>query len=257
MLKNLLFTVALLFCLFIPESIYSKNSNRYCYQIKIYHLKNIAQENRVDKFLKDAYLPALHRTGIKHVGVFKAISGYSTDRLIYVFIPFQKLDQFKNLTRVLENDKKYLRTGKDYLNAVYNDAPYTRIESILLEAFIGMPEPAVPNLTTPNSQRFYELRSYESGSEGYSANKIKMFNEFEMKIFKKLDFNAVFYGRVLSGSKMPNLMYMTTFSNKADRDTHWAAFTPEYNKIKFLPEFENNVSKNEKVFLYPTDYSDF
>jgi len=257
MLKNILFTISLLVCLFISESAYSRNSNRYFYQIKIYHLKNKVQEDRVDKFLKDAFLPALHRAGIKQVGVFKAISQDSTDRLIYVFIPFQKLDQFQNLTKVLENDKKYLRTGKNYLNAVYNDVPYTRVESILLEAFSGMSEPAVPNLTTPKSQRYYELRSYESGSESYSANKINMFNKFEIEIFKKLDFNAVFYGQVLSGSKMPNLMYMTAFSNKADRDTHWAAFTPEYNKIKFLPEYQNNVSNNEKVFLYPTDYSNF
>jgi len=256
-LKNILFTVSLLVCLFISESVYSKNSNRYYYQIKIYHLENKAQEDRVDKFLKDAYLPALHRAGIKHIGVFKEISPDSTDRLIYVFIPFQKLDQFQNINRKLENDKKYLLTGKDYLNAVYNDASYTRIESILLEAFSGMPEPAVPDLTTSKSERFYELRSYESPSESYSANKIKMFNELEIEIFKKLDFNAVFYGQVLSGSKMPNLMYMTTFANKADRDMHWAAFTPEYNKIKFLPEYQNNVSKNNKVFLYPTDYSDF
>ena len=165
MLKNILFTVSLLVCLFISGSVYSKNSNRYYYQIKIYHLENKAQEDRVDKFLKDAYLPALHRAGIKHIGVFKEISRDSTDRLIYVFIPFQKLDQFQNINRKLENDKKYLLNGKDYLNAVYNDAPYTRIESILLEVFGGMPEPAVPNLTTPKNERFYELRSYESPSE--------------------------------------------------------------------------------------------
>ena len=257
MLKNILFSVSLLVCLFISESAYSKNSNRYYYQIKIYHLKNKVQEDRVDKFLKDAYLPALHRAGIKNIGVFKEISQDSADRLIYVFIPFQNLDHFQNINRRLENDKKYLLTGKNYLNTVYNDAPYTRIESILLEAFSGMPEPAVPNLSTPMRERFYELRSYESSSESYSSNKIKMFNEFEIEIFMKLDFNAVFYGEVLSGSKMPNLMYMTAFASKADRDMHWKNFTPEYNKIKFLPEYQNNVSKNSQVFLYPTDYSDF
>ena len=256
-LKNILFTVSLLVCLFISESVFSKISNRYYYQIEIYHLKNKTQEDRADKFLRDAYLPALHRAGIKHIGVFKEISQDSADRLIYVFIPFQKLDQFHSIKRRLENDEKYLSAGKDYLNAVYDDAAYTRIESILLEAFGGMPEPAVHNLTTPKSERFYELRSYESPSESYSANKIKMFNELEIEIFKKLDFNAVFYGQVLSGSRMPNLMYMTAFENKADREMHWAAFTPEYNKIKFLPEYQNNVSENNKVFLYPTDYSDF
>src|SRR5665647_639079 len=142
MSKNFSFTVSLLVCLFISWSAYSKDSERYYYQIKVYHLKNKAQEERVDKFLKDAYLPALHRAGIKQVGVLKPIAQDTTDQLIYLFIPFRKLDQFQNLTKVLENDKQYLAAGVDYLDAAYNDAPYTRIESILLQAFTGMPVPA-------------------------------------------------------------------------------------------------------------------
>lgn len=257
MSKKRIFRTSLLVCLFISCSVFSKESQRYYYQIKIYHLKNKAQEERVDKFLQNAYLPALHRAGIKQVGVFKPISQDTSDQLIYLFIPFRKLDQWQNLSRVLDNDKQYLTAGEDYLKAVYNDTPYTRIESILLQAFSGMPKPAVPRLTSIKSERFYELRSYESATENYSKNKIKMFNEGELSIFKKLDFNAVFYAQVISGSKMPNLMYMTSFINKADRDKHWAAFTPEYNKIKFQPEYQNNVSKNVQVYLYPTDYSDF
>jgi hypothetical protein len=31
----------------------------------------------------------------------------------------------------------------------------------------------------------------------------------------------VFYAEVLSGLRMPNLMYMTSFENKEDRDAHW------------------------------------
>lgn len=257
MSKIKLFTASLFVCLFVSWSAYSKDPESYYYQIKIYHLKNKVQEVRIDKFLQEAYLPALHRAGIKQVGVFKPIAQDTSDQLIYLFIPFRKLDQFQSLTRVLENDKQYLVAGKDYLNAAYNDAPYTRIESILLQAFAGMPGPAVPNLTTPKSERFYELRSYEGATENYSINKIKMFNEGELSIFKKLNFNAVFYGQVLSGSRMPNLMYMTTFINKADRDKHWTAFTPEYSKIKSLPEYQNNVSKNVQIYLHPTDYSDF
>ncbi len=257
MTKNLLSTVSLLICLMISGSSYGKASKLYYYQIKIYHLKTKAQEQRIDKFLQDAYLPALHRAGIKNIGVLKPIAQDTSDKLIYVFIPYRKMSQFENLEGVLKNDQEFLKNGGDYLNASFNDAPYTRIESILLSAFTGMPQPAVPNLTGPRNERFYELRSYESSTENYSTNKIKMFNEGELSIFKNLNFNAVFYGEVISGSKMPNLMYMTTFVNKADRDKHWAAFGPEYSKIKFLPEYQNNVSKNVQVYLYPTEYSDF
>ncbi|MHB1178261.1 MAG: NIPSNAP family protein [Daejeonella sp.] len=220
-------------------------------------MKNKEQEYRMDKFLKDAYLPALHRAGIKQAGVLKPITQDTSDRLIYLFIPLRKLDQFQKLTAVLGKDKQYLTDGKDYLNAVYDDAPYTRIESILLQAFSGMPAPAVPDLTAPKSERFYELRSYESATENYAENKIKMFNKHELKIFSDLNFNAVFYGQVISGSRMPNLMYMTTFANKADRDKHWAAFGPAYKPFSSMPEYQHNVSKNVQVFLSPTDYSDF
>ena len=87
-----------------------------------------------------------------------------------------------------------------------------------------------------------------------------MFNEGgEIDLFKQLNFNAVFYGSVVSGSRMPNLMYMTTFENKTDRDAHWKAFgdSPVWQKLKALPEYQNNVSKNDQIFLYPTLYSDY
>src|SRR3982751_1635688 len=71
---------------------------RQFYEIRIYHLKNKEQEERVDKFLQTAYLPALHRKGIKTVGVFKPVNNdTSSDRRIFLFIPFKSLDQFSSL----------------------------------------------------------------------------------------------------------------------------------------------------------------
>jgi hypothetical protein len=227
MSKKSLFTVSLLYCMFTSWSAFSKEPEGYYYQIKIYHFKGKAQEERIDSFLQHAYLPAMRRAGLKELGVFKPISQDINDQLIYVFIPFRKLQQLESTRKVLENDKQYQQDGKDYLNALYNDPPYSRIESMLLKAFSSMPKPAIPSLNAPKNERFYELRSYESATENYALNKIKMFNVAEVSIFQKLNFNAVFYGQVISGSKMPNLMYMTTFNNKADRDKHWAAFTPE------------------------------
>ncbi|NTE04548.1 NIPSNAP family containing protein [Agrobacterium tumefaciens] len=228
----------------------------YYYQIKIYHIKGAEQEKTVDFYLENAYLPALHRIGISGVGVFKPIQKDSAEQLIYVFIPFKKIDHYLKLDQALEKDQTYLNAGKNYLNAAFNQAPFLRIESILLKAFEGMPVPAMPKLSSPKAERVYELRSYEASTEKLSLNKISMFNESEISIFTKLNFNAVFYGQVISGSKMPNLMYLTTFNNKADRDNHWNAFGPEYKKISGLPQYQNNVSKNVTTFIYPTNYSD-
>ncbi len=234
----------------------SKNKQHY-YQLKVFHLNTKSQEERIDRFLEGAYLPALHRLGIKEVGVFKSIPENTEHKRIYVFISAPQLGQFANLDALLQNDKTYLKAGEEYLNAPYNDPPFTRIESILMKAFQGMPAPKVPNLTFPRSERIYELRSYESATERLSANKIDMFNSAEIEIFDRLNFNPVFYGEVISGNTMPNLMYMTTFNNKKERDEHWVAFGPEYKPMTLLPKYQNNVSKNVTLLLYPTEYSDF
>ncbi len=70
------------------------------YQIKIYHLKNAEQEQKVDDFLKNAYLPALHRAGIPKAGVFKPVKTAGAEAgelLIYVFIPFKSMADFHKL----------------------------------------------------------------------------------------------------------------------------------------------------------------
>ncbi len=233
------------------------------YQIKVYHYKTAEQEFRLDAFFKNAYLPALHRAGIRQVGVFKFIGtpavAEPSEPLIYVFIPFRSADEFFKLEKKLAADKKYAEDGKDYLDAPYTNAPYTRIESVLLRAFAGSPVFQLPVLKAPMAERVYELRSYEGHTEKIYANKVEMFHKGdEMGIFKRLGFNAVFYGEVISGAAMPNLMYLTTFENRAARDDHWKAFSAdeEWKKVKAMPEFQNNVSKNEQRLLRPTDYSD-
>ncbi len=229
----------------------------YYYQLKVYHLKGDEQRELTENYLRDAYLPALHRQGFKSIGVFKQIAIDTTEQLIYVFIPAQKLARLVDIEKAISTDKVYLTQGKPYLDAAYNQAPYLRVEHILMQAFRGMPTPALPQLNTPKAERVYELRSYEAATEKLSINKINMFNDAEMDIFNKLNFNAIFYGEVIAGSRMPNLMYLTSFNNKADRDKHWAAFGVEYKKISGLPQYQHNVSKNTTLFLYPTDYSDY
>jgi hypothetical protein len=123
-----------------------------------------------------------------------------------------------------------------------------------------MPAPAVPKLSSPKAQRIYELRSYEGPTEKLYRNKVQMFNEGgEVALFQRLNFNAVFYASVLAGARMPNLMYMTSFENMADRDAHWKTFgnDPEWKILSAKPEYQNNVSHIDITFLTATDYSDF
>lgn len=237
-----------------------QNEKQEYYQLKVYNFSNSAQENRLDNYLRDAYLPALHQAGIPTVGVFKPVNGVDDyGRKIYVLIPFQSLDQFAELDSKLDNDQQYKNAGKDYIEARFNDPPYDRIESSLLRAFADMPRMHVPGHTTPAADRIYEMRSYEAATEDLYKRKVHMFNQGgEINIFDKLNFNAVFYGEVLSGSTMPNLVYMTSFPDRATRDEYWSIFRvdPDWEELKVVEYYANTVSKNNTYFLHPTDYSD-
>lgn len=261
-MKQKLSTLALLLCcmaLTLNVLAGGKGPARQFVQIKIYHLKTAEQEKRVGDYLKDAYLPALHRAGIKQVGVFKPVTQDTADVRIFVLIPFRTLDQFAKLETGLAADQLYLAAGKDYLAALHTNTPFTRLESILLQAFEGMPTVAAPQLTGDKSERVYELRSYEGPTEKYFHNKVEMFNKGdEIGIFKRLGFNAVFYGEVISGSRMPNLMYMTSFNNDAEREAHWKAFSADadWKKLSAIESYKNNVSKIDKFLLRPEACSD-
>ena len=231
------------------------------YEIKIYTVADKHQEEEVDKYLKLAYLPALHRAGISKVGVFKPVETDTAfyGRRIYVLIPFSSLDAFDQLDSKLLKDNLFQTAAAGYWEAPYNNAPYSRIESILLRAFTGAPQFQVPKLSGPGNQRIYELRSYEGPTEKLFINKVQMFNlGDEVGLFKRLEFNAVFYGEVLSGSRMPNLMYMTSFNNMTAHDEHWKAFvdSPEWKKLSAMPEYQHNVSKINIYLLHPADYSE-
>lgn len=253
---------ALFLFVLLSTALVANASKQEFYQIKIYHLKTDAQEKTVDDYLQKAYLPALHRSGITKVGVFKPLVSDQTavpEKLIYVFIPLKSLNGVLDLEKKLAGDQQYISEGKTYLDAVYTDAPYERLESIILKAFEDAPKFMLPNLKSPMKERVYELRSYESPTEKYYQNKVQMFNKGdEIGLFKRLNFNAVFYAEVISGSRMPNLMYLTTFENKADRDAHWKAFSADdyWKKLSAMPEYQHNVSKNDTKFVVPTDYSD-
>jgi NIPSNAP protein len=259
-MKPKLINLSWLCSLFLLLSVQDVKAQQYFYRIRIFHYKTQAQETRLDNYLKNALLPALHRQHIPKVGVFKQVEQDTADRKLYLFIPYKNEDELLNTHGRVWSDKQFLEAGKDYIDAEYNDLLYTRVEVIELRAFPTWPAPTEPQLSAPKSERVYELRSYESPSEKLNINKVKMFNDGgETVLFKRLNFNAVFYGEVLTGSHMPNLMYMTTFENKADRDKHWDTFgnDPEWKTLVAKPEYAHNVSKADITFLHPTEYSDF
>ncbi len=250
-----------LFALVSTNSLWAQEQKREYYQLKTYTLANEKQEKVTDTYLKEAFIPALKRMGIDHVGVFKVRPNkYVTADKIYVLVPFDSFDQFEKLDENLANDNRYQSAGSEYITAAHDNPPYEHFTSTLMRAFTDMPSMKPSEIRGPRKDRVYELRSYESPTEALYWRKVDMFNAGgEVTLFDSLGFNAVFYAEVLSGDRMPNLMYMTTFADQKSRDEHWNAFfsAPKWKEISAMQKYKNTVSKADILLLYPTEYSDY
>ncbi len=157
-LKRTMFLIAA-FCL--SYNVTAQNLHKEYYQLKLYHTKSPEQISKVDDYLKNAYLPALHKQGIKNIGVFKP-TGIDTlsDKIIYVLIAFSSLDQWQKTESKIAADKTFTSAAESFNKAKSVEAPFERVESILLEAFTDQPKLIPPGLN--KSERVFELRSYES-----------------------------------------------------------------------------------------------
>ncbi len=240
---------------------YARKNKGDFYQLKIYYLKNDDQVARVDEYLKNAYLPAMHRSGIKNIGVFKPLTNdTSLGKFIYVLIPFNSVEAWMRAEKHLSKDEAYSSLSKSFTEAPFDKAPYERIESILLDAFPGQEHLKLPPGKNPG--RVFELRSYESPTENLHNKKMAMFNTGgEIEIFNRLAFNPVFYGKVLSGNHMPNFMYMPIFESLEQRNDQWKRFGDDsvWKRISADPINENKVSVShiDSILMHSTSYSDY
>ena len=238
-----------------------KNIEREFYLIQIYHCSNLNQINGIDAYLKNTYLPYLHKTGIKKVGVFAPIDNdTATDKRIYVWLPMASLNMLDQLDQAVEKLDPMTKNELVDLENTDGSLPYNRVERIITKSFIDQPTYVKVSSLTKSPERVYEYRSYESPTENMHLRKVHMFNEGgEIALFKRLNFNAIFYSKAITGSRTPNLIYMTSFNNMADRDAHWKTFgsDPEWKKLSAAPEYLKTVSRNETILMTAKAYADF
>ena len=231
------------------------------YEIQVYRLKSEGQLNATDGYLKDVYIPAMHRLGVKQVGVFKPLSNDTAEiKRLVVITQYISLDVWRKTKLNITSDPVYVSAAKSFLDADTSSLPFSRLESTILEAFPDQPK-LIPTTLKSNPDAVYELRSYESPTEELHRLKVNMFNAGgEIVLFKRLDFQSVFYADVLSGSRMPNLVYMVVFASLAARDEHWKAFgaSREWKTVSTDPTYRNNVSVNhiDSWLMHRTSYSD-
>ncbi|HJV20034.1 MAG TPA: NIPSNAP family protein [Sediminibacterium sp.] len=250
----------LFFCSFAGAGAQTASGRDY-YLVKVYHCSSLQQIQQVEAYVGKEMIPFLHRNGVAKVGVFLPIDNdTATDKQLYLWIPLNRLDQLARIENRFGNINPYADTGLLETPVSNGTAPYNRIETSLSEAFAFHKRYHIAADFTPSPETVYEFRSYESSTENLHLRKVHMFNQGgEIALFKKLGFNAVFYARVIAGAQMPNLIYMTRFRNRADREEHWKRFgnSPEWKTMSAMPKYVNTVSKHVVVLMRASVCSEF
>lgn len=259
-MKKVIYLIALLVSLSATHKINAATPRQF-YIIRIYHCSSQAQLDHVDDYLKTSYLPFLHQFGIAKVGVFSPIANDTlTDKRIMVWIPLKSLKQIDQLDEKFENIDPFGNDPLIHLDNKDSSLPFNRIEVILTKAFKFQPQFEKNSNLVKSPNRIYEYRSYESATDEMHLRKVNMFNEGgEVELFKRLNFNAVFYSKAITGSRTPNLIYMTSFNDINDRNEHWKTFAsdPAWKKLSSNPIYLKVISKNETVLMYAKPYADF
>lgn len=238
-----------------------KTTEKDYYLVKVYHCSTTEQITQTEQYLGKELIPFLHRNGVAKVGAFLPLGNdTAADKQLYVWIPLSGLDQLARIEHQFGNLNPLADNSLLQPAAADGSVPYNRIETMLSEAFAFHRKYNTAASFKPSAGTVYEFRSYESSTENLHLRKVHMFNQGgEIALFKKLDFNAVFYGRVIVGAQMPNLIYMTRFRNMADRDAHWNSFgnSPEWKAMSSLPAYSNTVSKHVVILMRASVCSEF
>lgn len=241
-------------------------AGREYYDLRAYRLKPGASSTLLDAYLEQALLPALAKRGIKNVGAFTELdvnkpAGTSTpkaDSPVWVLIPHATIDSFVGVNAELNADAAVQRAGAAYLGVPKLTPAFERIDSWLLLAFKGMPRHEVPAFSkNKTATRVFEMRDYESHSEQKALNKMAMFDEGETQLMKDLGMSPVFFGQALAGPNLPHLRYITSGPDLASHLANWKKFGPDprWIKMKDLPQYADNTSKNTARFLAPKPFS--
>lgn len=227
------------------------------FELRQYKLRNTkdSMAQRTQDFIGGAYVPALQKAGFGPVGAFASVIGQDSPFLLLV-------TQFANLA-AWESRREKLSADSDLKKAregwYGGGLQYTRMDVTLLKGFNSLPRIEVPAALPDKKTRLFELRTYESNNDTTLQRKIRMFEEGEIALFRKMNIMPVFFGEAITGNNMPNLTYMVAYDDFAAREKAWTAFggSPEWAKMRSEPgvsdaEIVSNISNS---LLRPLPFS--
>lgn len=231
--------------------------NQY-YELRTYQLRNSSagQTKRLTDFWEQHHLPMTRRLEIGPIGYFQVYLGPEMPKLVRV-TAYDSLAAMEAKLAAMAADKEWSSALRDF--GSHPQPAYDRIESSLLRAFDGMPKLEVPAVEKDKPGRLFDLRRYESETATDSAAKIDMFNQEEIKIFRRAGIQPVFFGQTIVGSRMPNLTYLVCYDDMAARDAAWKKFLddPDWKRIRVKPGWSDAeiVSNISNTFLRPLPFS--
>ncbi len=232
--------------------------SREYYQIRRYSLISGLQQKLTENFFANALIPALAKRGFGPVGAFRLDIGPETPTYSLI-VAGKELDALARLDLELAEDQQFLDAAAPFWNATSTSPAFQRVEVSLLEAFAGWPKLTPPTASASKAKRIFQLRTYESPSNGEHVRKIEMFHSGEFEIFMRAGFHPVFFGDTLAGSRMPNLTYMLAFTDAAELEAKWNAFRndADWKKLQADPRFafDQIVTSITNLLLSPLDCS--
>jgi hypothetical protein len=196
--------------------------------------------------------------GLGPVGALKLDIGQETPAY-YLIVPGPSVESLATLDLKLAEDENFLQAAAPFWNATATSPSFQRVEISLLAAFAGWPKLTPPAASASKGKRMFQLRTYESPSNGDHVRKVEMFHSGEFEIFLNAGFHPVFFGDTLIGSRMPNLTYMLSFTDTAELEAKWDVFRndPAWKKLSTSPRFafDQIVSNISNLMLSPLDCS--
>ena len=217
-------------------------------ELRLLKMRNTqdAMPQRTNDYFAKAYAPALGRAGIGPVGFFANLIGPDSPSLLIV-TQYPDIAAWDSATRKLASDNEFAK-ARDAYRA--KGLGYFSMETTLLRGFDTVPGIELPPAPAEGkSPRIFEIRTYRSNNLGTLRRKIRMFDEGEIALFRKIGMRPVFFGETIAGRDMPNLTYMLAFDDLAAREKAWNTFIthPEWEKMRSQPgvsdaEIVSNIS---------------
>lgn len=168
-----------------PDSEGSQIFEVRCYRLRF---SKADQYGRLTGFLESEHLPMSERVGIVQ-GYFRVLLGEFAPRL-YTLSVYESLADMGEKMQAKQADKVWSKAAMEF--GSHAEPAYDRVESWLLRAFDGMKRIEPPE--KPEKPRIYDLRLYEQETFWDTQEKMGMFNEEEIQIFRDCGIHPLFFG---------------------------------------------------------------